>query len=371
MSEILSNIESVTTAAKIVSAQKVETSQLCIDGKDLQALKEERAPSYKELVTRMELPENEIWALYTDNGDIVYWHNADKMGPNFGWYTFGYGGFNQLPKGLNYEKMTTGNYLFTGCKNLIKVKQDFPLMTEAEMMFYNCSSLKSFQGDLKNLTRGHLMFSNCSSLESFETSNLNNLTNGVTMFANTKISEFHISLPNLEAGDNMFQKTLLKTFEVPLQNLKSGSIMFYNIQSLTSFVSNTPLLTNGVAMFEYNGNLSNVDSDFSSLESAREMFWGCSSLTSFMCKLKRDDAEYSPLTDGNLMFSGCKLDAPSVENILTSLQPFTDGSEHIMTMRIQSAAVEKFNEITGNTLTLNSQYQNVPFRGWTVQVAII
>ena len=71
MSEIISNVESVTTAAKIVSAQKVETSQLCINGKNLQALKEERAPSYKELVTRMELPEDEIWALYTDNGDIV------------------------------------------------------------------------------------------------------------------------------------------------------------------------------------------------------------------------------------------------------------------------------------------------------------
>jgi hypothetical protein len=42
-----------------------------------------------------------------------------------------------------------------------------------------------------------------------------------------------------------------------------------------------------------------------------------------------------------------------------------------MTMSIQSAAVEKFNEITGNALTLNSTYQNVQFRGWTVQVAII
>lgn len=244
-------------------------------------------------------------------------------------------------------------------------------MTDAEMMFYGCSSLKSFQGDLKNLTKGYLMFSHCSSLESFETSNLDNLTNGVMMFQNTKISEFHISLPNLEAGDLMFYNTLLKTFEVPLQNLKSGPQMFYNIQSLTSFVSNTPLLTDGFAMFEYNANLSNVDSDFSSLEKAREMFWGCYSLTSFRCKLKRDDAEYSPLTDGSLMFYDCKLDAPSVENILTSLQPFTDGSKHIMTMRIQSTAVEKFNEITGNTLTLNWQYQNVSFRGWTVQVAII
>ena len=119
------------------------------------------------------------------------------------------------------------------------------------------------------------------------------------------------------------------------------------------------------------GSLTSVEGSLESLTNARAMCIRCNELTSFMCKLKANDAEYSPLTDGTSMFNGCKLDAPSVENILTSLQPFTDGSEHIMTMRIQFAAVEKFNEITGNTLTLNSTYQNVPFRGWTVQVAII
>ena len=112
MSDIISNIESVITAAKIVSAQKVETSQLCIDGKDLQALKEQRLPSYKELVTRMELPADEIWALYTDSGDIVYWHNADKMDTNLARSAFMYTSFNQLPPGLNYEKMTSCPRLF-------------------------------------------------------------------------------------------------------------------------------------------------------------------------------------------------------------------------------------------------------------------
>ena len=233
MSEI-SNVESVTTAAKIVSAQKVETSQLCIDGKDLQALKEERAPSYKELVTRMELPENEIWSLHTDNGDIVYWHNADKMNTNLVDDLFRYSSLRKLPPGIKYEKMTIASFLFANCLNLVKVD------------------------------------------ESFES------------------------------------------------------------------------LVNGFGLFCF-----------------------CSSLISFLSKLKPEGAEYSPLTSGTRMFEGCKLDASSVENILTSLQPFTDGSEHIMTMRIQSAAVDKFNEITGNTLSLGSTYQDVPFRGWTVKVAII
>lgn len=234
MSEIISNVESVTTTAKIVSAQKVETSQLSVDGKDLQTLIKERAPSYKELVTRMELPEDEIWSLHTDNGDIVYWHNADKMNTYLVSDLFRYSSLRKLPPGIKYEKMTSASWLFANCSNLVKVD------------------------------------------ESFES-----LINGGGLFCN------------------------------------------------------------------------------------------CSSLTSFLSKLKPEGAEYSPLTSGIRMFEGCKLDASSVENILTSLQPFTDGSEYIMTMRIQSAAVDKFNEITGNTLALDSTYQDVSFRGWTIRIAII
>lgn len=169
----------------------------------------------------------------------------------------------------------------------------------------------------------------------------------------------------------MFKYSKMITFNSNMPLATNGVRMFYNVPSLVSFKGNLDSLQDGLAMFEYDSALTTLDTNFPSLINGSTMFYGCSSLTSFMCKLKADDAEYSPLTDGSLMFHGCKLDAPSVENILTSLQPFTDGSEHIMTMRIQSAAVEKFNEITGNTLTLNWQYQNVPFRGWTVQVAII
>ena len=370
MSETISNVESVTTAAKIVSAQKVETSQLCIDGKDLQALKEERAPSYKELVTRMELPENEIWALYTDNGDIVYWHNADKMDTNLAYQCFMNAGFNQLPKGLNYEKITRCDYTFYGCKNLTKVEQDFPKLAISEYMFNSCSNLKSFKGDLSNLSNSYGMFINCP-LETFETTSLLNLKNGAAMFQYTKLTSFDIEIKNIENAGYMFSRTKIATFDLDMPLVTEASGMFLGISPLVSFSGNLDSLTNGFAMFEYNSNLTTLNTNFPSLVYGNEMFYGCSSLTSFMCKLKADDAEYSPLTDGRMMFQHCKLDAPSVENILTSLQPFTDGSEHIMMMSIQSAAVEKFNEITGNTLTLNSQYQNVPFRGWTVQVAII
>lgn len=370
MSDIISNVESVTTAAKIVSAQKVETSQLCINGKDLQALKEERAPSYKELVTRMNLPEDEIWALYTDSGDIVYWHNADKMNTSLAHSAFTYAGFNQLPKGLNYEKMVTGYYTFYGCKNLTSVKQDFPALNDSTYMFNSCSNLKSFGGDLGNLRNGIGMFM-YSGLETFETSHLLSLKSGVSMFSGTKLSSFDTEIKNIESSLHMFSHSKVITFNSDMPLATDASGMFYGVPSLVSFKGNLDSLQNGMIMFEYDSALTTLDTNFPSLIDGNTMFYGCSSLTSFMCKLKADDAEYSPLTNGNLMFFGCQLDAPSVENILTSLQPFTDGSEHIMTMQIQSAAVEKFNEITGNNLTLNSAYQNVPFRGWTVQVAII
>ena len=169
----------------------------------------------------------------------------------------------------------------------------------------------------------------------------------------------------------MFAGSKITTFNLDMPLVNEAGGMFYSVPSLVSFKGNLDSLQNGRIMFEYDSALTTLDTNFPSLINGNTMFYGCSSLTSFMCKLKANNAEYSPLIDGKQMFHGCQLDAPSVENILTSLQPFADGSEHIMTMRIQSAAVEKFNEITGNTLTLNSTYQNVPFRGWTVQVAII
>ena len=66
------------------------------------------------------------------------------------------------------------------------------------------------------------------------------------------------------------------------------------------------------------------------------------------------------------MFGGCKLDADSVERILTTIPKRTgSGTLHL---GIQSSAANKFTEITGKTPTTSEQ--SVSYKGWTIKVKI-
>jgi hypothetical protein len=116
--------------------------------------------------------------------------------------------------------------------------------------------------------------------------------------------------------------------------------MFYNCSKLTTFTS-----------------------DLSSLENGYRMFYGCSTFTSF-------NSDLSSLKKGDGMFYNCKLDAASVEKILTSIPTYSSGL-YPLTMRIQSgAAATKFGEITGTTPTSTSAV-SVKYKGWTISVNII
>lgn len=94
------------------------------------------------------------------------------------------------------------------------------------------------------------------------------------------------------------------------------------------------------------------------------MFRDCSNLTSF-------NADLSNLISAECMFQGCKLDAPSVEKILTSISEYSDDSSHILRMTIQNGeAAAKFGEITGTTPS-SYDFVSVSYKGWTIQVNIV
>ena len=113
-------------------------------------------------------------------------------------------------------------------------------------------------------------------------------------------------------------------------------------------------------MFYQCSNLTSFNGDLSSLTDGLNMFMGCNNLTSF-------NGDLSSLTGGENMFYPCKLDAASVERILTTIPEYTDGSSHKLTMTVQSGeAAAKFGEITGTTPT--SYQKSVNFKGWTIQV---
>ena len=146
-------------------------------------------------------------------------------------------------------------------------------------------------------------------------------------------------------------------------------------------------------------NLTSFSSDLRFLSCGDSMFEGCSKLTSFTSKLfmlgdreKFVDALYEmymqlipegeePLTKeevleemfgditfGGGMFTGCKLDAPSVENILTTIPAYDDGIYRELGMTIQSGeAAAKFGQITG-IIPASTEIVEVPFKGWNIKV---
>jgi hypothetical protein len=79
----------------------------------------------------------------------------------------------------------------------------------------------------------------------------------------------------------------------------------------------------------------------------------------------------SSLSDGTEMFRNCRLDAESVERILTTIPTYTSGT-HVLNLGISENSVDKFNEITGNTTTIpvNSGTCTVTYKGWTLTVQV-
>jgi hypothetical protein len=130
-------------------------------------------------------------------------------------------------------------------------------------------------------------------------------------------------------------------------------------------------------------NIDSFSGNLDSLSDGRYMFSYCENLTSFSSALPN-------LSNGYEMFTNCKLDADSVEKILTSIPTFTSsqsldentGSTKSpwddlfeeynggnLYLGIQESAAAKFTELTG--LTPNAtEFQTVSFKGWTIYVKI-
>ena len=176
-------------------------------------------------------------------------------------------------------------------------------------------------------------------------------------------------LDTLENGTGLFQGTRgVEEFSFSLPNLTNGRSMFNNYTSLKSFKSDLPNLRSGLEMFSGAVNLESFEGDLSSLINGEIMF-NATKLTKFSAKMKKDDAEYSPLTNGNRMFDSCTLNEDSIKCILPHLQPYEDGLEHILSLPIDVSAVPYFNEITGNEQSLPAgTIVEVPYRGWNIKV---
>lgn len=240
------------TKADMNSAKikKLDASEINFKGQKIEELWGLNLPEdYPKFVRRCELPSDENWALWSDNGDLLYMNFSDKI--------------------------KCGTNMFCDCHNLTTFTSDLSSLTNGEYMFSGCSKLTTFTSDLSSLINGEYMFNYCSQLESFN-SDLSSLTDGYQMF---------------------------------------DSCVHFN-----SFNSDLSSLTDGTHMFRY-----------------------CYKLTAF-------DADLSSLEIGNGMFQSCRLNSKSIERILSTLPTYDyESGKHRILIGILTSAIDKFNEITGNT----------------------
>lgn len=192
---------------------------------------------------------------------------------------------------------------------------------------------ESFEGPYYRLTG---MFFNCPSLYSFAF----DLRNGKDVFTTANYFSVFENCLNLQA------------FLSDLSHVRVAAQMFKNCRRLTQFE-----VTNGLNELYY----------------CPEMFSGCTSLTSF-------NYELPILVKGDGMFSGCKLDKPSVLKIVNSLKGQTDtygdtgeDDDGVITLGIDSSLTSSEKQEILNALGISSGATSAAFtakngRKWKVKI---
>lgn len=185
---------------------------------------------------------------------------------------------NQVNDYLDNPNMS---YLYSSAASSMFCRIEPSLIQNGANLFNNFSNLWKFYGSLSSLVEGTHMFDGCSSLYNFNNhrsqedrdNTLVSLVCGYHMFANCGFHQWTVDLPNLTLAENMFgNNTSLTKFDADLSNLQVSSMSgtWYG------------------------------------------MFRGCPNLTHFRGNLVS-------LLIGCDMFSGCSLDAASIEHIATTI----------------------------------------------------
>lgn len=258
--KVVPSLDTIEIDSRYVDAKTVECERLSINGKKLETIINEEKLQPSDLVGREIIGEDDYYVLWDNNGQPI-----DV----------------KLPKGYCPS--------FERCNGLKTWKWDLAGVTNTSQMFQSCSNLESFEGDLNDLVNGSNMFTYDAKMTSFKTTNLDKLDTARNMFFQNPITEFTYELPSLRIASAMFQSTNLALFDKNFPLLVNGEYMFFGCVTLTSFNAQTPLLEKGLHMFSG------------------------TKLVSFSGNL-------SSLQSGGGMFSYCRLDKPSVQNIINCLR---------------------------------------------------
>lgn len=200
---------------------------------------------YPDLISRVELFEDEYYVIFDDTGQFIY----SNLPLNKYIKLLGKSGISYLD--IDFSSLND----LSGCSfersfSLKEVNSSFKNFTNLQSFFARCEALEKFSGDLSSLEVGYEMFASCYSLKTF-ISTLPNLKNGQGMFANCKaLQQFSTSMPNLVKANNMFGIcTSLTSFTSDISKVQNGYQMFNGCTALTTFTSKLTSLISGNYMF--------------------------------------------------------------------------------------------------------------------------
>ena len=258
--------------------------------------------------------------------------------------------------------MTNSGYMFQENENITSFTSDLSSLINGSNMFAQCPNLSTFDSDLSSLSTGYEMFRDCSNMTYFETSNLNNLNDARAMFYNcSNMTSFNKSLKYITNGGTMFQNCYkITTISSDFSSLIDGFRMFMSCYNLNSFTNDIPSLATAGAMFCYCHNIISFNSNLKSLSDGESMFCGCERLVSFKSNL-------SSLILAHRMFENCKLDAPSIKNIIDTINIVETG-EITLGMGCDNNQTDKdlFAQEVGYS-DMNTLLQVLQDKGWTVR----
>ena len=341
------------------------------------------------------------------NSGLTSWSSKIPEKVNSLWGTFCESDLESFTADLN--NVTSLYTTFKDCKNLKTFDCDLSKVTKAVYAFSN-TNLTSFNCELPELTSADSMFLG-SKIENFDkelpkVTSLNGMFNGCKSLKNVtlKLPAFTTSLQQYVFSDAVVENCII---EIPnatnaVQYFFGNNCMIENCNYTyggtsnhdKKLASNYSKITNMVANYpNVTGKLDNLLSDFmitnlefnaplvtscrylchnnktlttfnGNLSSLRDGYYAFNNtnLTSFNCELPE-------LTEGSMLFCKCKLDADSVERILTSIPGRTNSPS--LGIGIKRSAVAKLQEITGGHNNPNSYTTKyVTYKGWWLYVKV-
>lgn len=158
VSQKILDLKSTFIDTRIINAKEININGESIEDKlGLQLPKD-----YSKLMSRCDLPEDKNWALWGDDGNLIYMNFSDKI--------------------------INGEYMFCDMSQLKSFNCDLSSLEIGDSMFEYCKNLTDFKGDISSLTSGSYMFSGCRLNKSSVIHIINNLKEKNTYSSSASIT---------------------------------------------------------------------------------------------------------------------------------------------------------------------------------------